>query len=315
MFTYVAYGLGIGSVLEFPELMPGPAASDVPSDVVIQLGSIPDAPSGPTPGVTLVRATDDEACLHWPEAGTILVRQGREITVDPVPGVEPRVVRLYLLGPALALVLHQRGLLVLHASAVTLDDGVVAFLGHSGHGKSTTAAALHARGCRVVADDVVALDLSGDGSPVALPGVPELRLWPDAVVAVGETPDALPRVHPREEKRAHVVAGVGGTSAALRRVYVLADDESLEIEPLDGHAAAFELLQHSYVAPALERLGSARHLAQCARLARAVPVRRLRRPRSLAGLGELGALIEADARLPDGYARPAPLATTVAGLG
>jgi hypothetical protein len=108
---------------------------------------------------------------------------------------------------------------------------------------------------------------------------------------------------------------MGASSAALRRVYVLADDPSLEIEPLDGHAAAFELLQHSYVAPALEKLGSARHLARCARLARTVPVRRLRRPRSLDGLGELGALIEADARLPEGCARSAPLATTVAGLG
>ena len=315
MFTYVAYGLGIRSVLELPELMPGPAPSDVPSDVVIRLGSIPEAASGPTPGVTVLWATEEEACLRWPEAGTILVRQGCEVTVDPAPGAEPRLVRLYLLGPALALLLHQRGLLVLHASAVALDGGVVAFLGHSGHGKSTTAATLHARGCRVVADDVVALDLSGDGVPVALPGAPELRLWPDAALALGEAPDTLPRVHPREEKRACVVAGVGGTSAALRRVYVLADDESLEIEPLNGHAAAFALLQHSYVAGALEQLRSARHLAQCARVAGTVPIRRLRRPRSLIGLGELGALIEADARVPHGGARPTPLATTVASLG
>jgi hypothetical protein len=81
----------------------------------------------------------------------------------------------------------------------------------------------------------------------------------------------------------------------LRRVYVLTDAEALHLEPLSGHAAVFELLQHSYVAPALERLGSASFLAQCAGLAAAVPIRRLRRPRSLAGLGELAALIEADA--------------------
>jgi hypothetical protein len=281
--------------------------------VVVQLGTIPDVPSD-TPGVSVVRATDDEACLHWPEACTILVRQGREITVNPVLGADPGLVRLYLLGPALAVLLHQRGLLVLHASAVILDGGAAAFLGHSGHGKSTMAAALHARGCRVVSDDVVALDLSGGGEPVALPGVPEVRLWPDALLALGEIPDTLPRVHPSEEKRAHAVTGVDGAPTALRRVYVLADGEVPEIEPLDGHAAAFELLQHSYVAPALERLVSSRHLAQCARLARAVSVRRLRRPRALAELGELGALIEADASLPGGHApRERPLATPRAG--
>jgi hypothetical protein len=274
---------------------------------VIQLGCIPGIPSDTaTPGASVVRATHDEACLRWPKAATILIRHGREITLDPEPGVHPHIVRLLLLGPALALLLHQRGLLVLHASAVTLADGVTAFLGHSGHGKSTTAAALHARGSRVVADDVVAVNLAAGAAPVALSGVPELRLWPDAVRALGETPDVLPRVHPSEEKRAHAVAGMGRDSAPLRSLYVLADGETLEIEPLDGHAAAFELLQHSYVAPALERLGSSRHLAQCARLARAVPVRRLRRPRALAGLGELGALIEADTLQRTGRAGRAP---------
>ena len=89
----------------------------------------------------------------------------------------------------------------------------------------------------------------------------------------------------------------------LRRVYVLADAESLALEPLHGHAAVFELLQHAYVSPALEQLGSPRFLAQCARLAAAVPVRRLRRPRCLAALGDLAALIEADAGAGPRYAR------------
>jgi hypothetical protein len=42
-------------------------------------------------------------------------------------------------------------------------------------------------------------------------------------------------------------------------------------------------------------LGSVRDLEQCARLAVAVPVQRLRRPRSLAGFGQLAALGERDA--------------------
>ena len=75
----------------------------------------------------------------------------------------------------------------------------------------------------------------------------------------------------------------------------LTDAESLELEPLRGHAAVFEVLQHSFVAPALEQLGSSRFLADCTRLAAVVPVRRLKRPRSLAELGRLAALVEADA--------------------
>jgi len=291
VFTYVAYGLGIHSALELPELTPGPA----PSDVVVRLGPVPEVPSDPPTSGNLLSMTAGEARLYWPDVGAVLLRHGREITLDPRPESALDLLRLYLLGPVLALLLHQRGLLVFHASAVSLDGGVVAFLGQSGHGKSTTAATLHARGCAVVADDVVAVDLGASGGPAALPGLSQLKLWPDAVTALGESPEDLPRIHASEEKRARVADTVATSPRPLRRVYVLTDAESLGLEPIGGHAAVFELLQHSYVAPALERLGSPSFLAQCARLAAVVPVRRLRRPRCLARLGELAALIEADA--------------------
>jgi len=291
VFRYVAYGLGIHSAVELPELTP---ASTEP-DVVIQPGHVANVPSDPASGDGPLRASADEASVHWPEAGTFLLRRGREITFDPRPGVSSGLLRLYLLGPVLGLLLHQRGLFVLHASAVALDGGVVAFLGHSGRGKSTTAAMLHARGGAVVADDAVAVDLAAPGGPAALPGFPQLKLLPDAVTALGEDPASLPRVHPEDEKRARRVSAIVTTPQPLRRLYVLTDAESLDLEPLHGHAAVFEVLQHSFVAPALEQLGSSRFLAECTRLADAVPVRRLRRPRSLAGLERLAALVEADA--------------------
>ncbi len=291
MFTYVAYGLGIHSALELPELVPGPA----PPDVVVRLGRVPDVPSPPPAGGHLLSVTDGEARLAWPEVGTILLRRGEEITVDPRPGVPPELLRLYLLGPALGVLLHQRGLVVLHASAATVAGGAVAFLGHSGDGKSTTTAALHARGGAVVADDVLAVDLDAPAGPTVVPGFPQLKLWPDAVSALGENPEALPRLYANEEKRAKVPSIRAMAPQALRRLYVLANGEPLGLEPLGGHTAVFELLQHAYIAPALEQLGTSSFLARCARLAATVPVRRLRRPRDLGGLAALAALVEADA--------------------
>jgi hypothetical protein len=294
VFTYVAYGLGIHCVLELPELTPGPA----PPDVVVRQGRIPERPRGPTVSDSALHASGDEACLYWPDIGAFLLRQGREITFDPRPDMPAGLIRLYLLGPVLGLLLHQRGLFVLHASAVALDGGVVAFLGHSGRGKSTTAAVLYARGGAVVADDAMAVDLAADGGPAALPGFPQLKLLPDAVTALGENPEDLPRIHAGDEKRARAVSAVATAPGPLRRLYVLTDADALGVEPLHGHAAVFEVLQHSFVAPALEQLGSSRFLAECTRLAAAVPVRRLRRPRNLARLDELAALIEADAAGP-----------------
>jgi hypothetical protein len=290
LFTYVAYGLGIHSTLELPELTPGSTRPDV----VVRPGHVPPLPSAPSAGDVSLRASADEACLYWPDVGAFLLRQGREITFDARPGATSGLMRLYLLGPVLGLLLHQRGLFVLHASAVALDGSAVAFLGHSGRGKSTTAAALHARGGAVLADDALAVDLAAPGGPTALPGFPQLKLLPDALAALGENPEDLPRIHAGDEKRARMVSAVAMTPRPLRRIYVLTDAESLDIEPLRGHAAVFQVLQHSFVAPALGQLGSSRFLAECTRLADVVPVRRLRRPRALTGLERLAALVEAD---------------------
>src|SRR5579862_2093768 len=49
---------------------------------------------------------------------------------------------VYLLGPVLGLLLRLRGVVCLHASAVSLGGRAVAFAGPAGAGKSTTAAAL-----------------------------------------------------------------------------------------------------------------------------------------------------------------------------
>ncbi|MGI8429749.1 MAG: hypothetical protein ACR2OB_10695 [Solirubrobacteraceae bacterium] len=73
------------------------------------------------------------------------------------------------------LALQALGHEVLHASAVSMPCGVVAFCGPSGVGKSTLACAMGLRGHTVRADDVVALEFGGrSASVVPLPFVPRL---------------------------------------------------------------------------------------------------------------------------------------------
>ena len=71
------------------------------------------------------------------------MRGGQEVIVEPSPDADERAVRLCLLGPIVALIPHQRGRLILHASAVAVGGDAIAFLGGQGWGKSTIAAALH----------------------------------------------------------------------------------------------------------------------------------------------------------------------------
>lgn len=291
MPAYVAYGLGIQSVLPLPELMPGEAAADV----VVRLRKVDRLPPEAISAGAYSQATLEEVYLFWQEVGAFLVRSGHEIIVEPAPGVDERVLRLFVLGPALAVLLHQRGWLVLHASAVAIDGETVAFLGGRGWGKSTTAAALHARGHGIVADDVTAVRLD-TGHPMVSPSFPQLKLWPEvAVSSLGDDLQALPRLHPDREKRARPVArSFPSASLPLKRIYVLGEGESQRIEPLRPQEALVELVRHSYVSLLLQTTEASSHFLQCSSVVRNVPVLNLRRPRSLPALSDLARLVEED---------------------
>ncbi|MFN8512769.1 MAG: hypothetical protein U0232_02535 [Thermomicrobiales bacterium] len=281
-FSYRAYGLTIRSDLALPELASG--GEGVGADVVVRFGAVAEEEAVPRVGNTTVRIVPEGMQLAYPEVGRFLVREGREVVVALRPGADERDVRLSLLGPVLAVLLHQRGLLVLHGSAVALGDGAVGLLGHAGAGKSTLAGAFLAAGYRPLADDLTVVDLTGP-TPTALPGFPQLKLWPQSVTALGGNPETLPALGARVEKRARrLAAGFAPEPLPLRRLYVIADGERVASEPLAGQEALVELVRHSFCAVLLPAGGQGEHFRQCAALLRMVPLSRLARPKEFAAL-------------------------------
>lgn len=291
--SYSAYGL----VIRSPLVLPAPAnPPGTQADAVVRRAKLAYSSEAAAGRGVVARATAEGVYLSC-EAGTFLVRNGAEIIVDAVPGVPDSVLRLYLTGSALAILLRQRGLLVLHASAVAIGGEAVAFLGGSGWGKSTTAGALHARGHGILADDVVAVTTEGPGHLV-VPGFPRLKLWPDSSWALGEDPRRLPRVHPEFEKRdLRVAHGWSRRPVPLGRIYTLDAGSGTGIEVLPPQAALVELLRHSYGCQSLQTVQRREHFLRCASLARRAPVRRLNTPRSLAALADIARLVETDLAL------------------
>jgi hypothetical protein len=291
MFSYTAYGLGIHSFLPLPELI----AAEQKADVVFRFGKVNGANLETLDQARSFKATSDEAYYSLEGVGEFLVRRGREVIIEPSPGADERAVRLCLLGPLLALILHQRQRLVLHASAVADGDAAIVFLGGHGWGKSTLAAALHLRGHKMLADDVTAIRMDSE-HPIVLPAFPQFKLWPNAVTALGENPEALPVLQPDFAKRAFRVTGCFPRGPLpLKHIYVLATGEHLEIESLRPHEALLELIRHSYAArfgkQLLQATGMATHFKQCARLVQNARVHRFRRPASLSFIDEHASML------------------------
>jgi len=284
--AYHAYGLNIHSEIPLPDLEPTTSGR---CDVAISVlqGEPPEH-----------RESDEVVVMSWDEVGTAVVSGGTRGSLYLRDGVDDDLARLPILGPVLGTVLRQRGRIVLHASAVSLNDGVVAFVGHKRYGKSTTAAALHLCGHPLVTDDVLPIGLSPNGPPQVWAGCPRLRLWPDAIEALGRDVSSLEPLHERVPKRALP----GRTSPdgphgplPLSRIYVLGRGESVQVQPLSKQDAFVELLRHSYCPDQLNDLtgpAKAALFRQYTALVAAIPVHRLERPNDLQALSTIVRTVE-----------------------
>jgi hypothetical protein len=187
----------------------------------------------------------------------------------------------YLVGPVLGLLLRLRGITCLHASAVTLDDYAVVFVGAEGAGKSTTATAFALEGHGVLSDDVVALAENGSAFFVP-PAYPHLCLWPESVTMLFGAPDVLPRFSKNWEKQ-RLFLGEQQTRfedrpVPLGAIYFLGERRSEAapaVEVIRSQTALLALVADTFANKILDRDMRAREFDVLGRLVTSVPVRQV----------------------------------------
>jgi hypothetical protein len=211
-------------------------------------------------------------------------------------------------GKVFATLLYQRGLLVLHASAVEVDGHAVCFMGTSYFGKSSLAASLHTCGHRIVADDVTALDMRSD-PPLAVPAFPQLKVDPAVSRLLGYDDRSLLPLHPLESRRGlRLSDGFSPSPLPLALVYLLGSDRTAGV-PAGPQDVLVELIGNSFPAR-LNRSGGGPHLLQCVRLAASGRALRLGKSDCRRSPQELASRVRRDVarRL---QSRPRSLATTL----
>jgi hypothetical protein len=281
---YSFYGCRLLSEVPL-SFVPASAEQGEPPDAALKLGEIAGTLAEPiwsSPFVSI--GADGTTLIEVAAVGRFLLRNGREITVEPAPSAAPIEIETLLMGPVVGVLLHQRGVFPLHASCIELDGLAVAIAGSSGRGKSTLAAALVRRGATLLSDDICALRLS-DGQPaIALQGGTGLCLWPDSRAALQWRNEWLP-IRPRHAKRiARLHAAELGSRrlAAIIRIAPERGDVRPGIHRLHGPPAMAPMAEVVYRVWLGRLLGRGQHLFRdVMRLADAVPVYELQRPSGL----------------------------------
>jgi hypothetical protein len=195
---YRVCGLSVASDVALPGLIEGRPGT--PPEVTIRCAPVPADLAGATAKGPTWQAGPDQFLLHIPGIARFLLTGGREIAFAPESEDSLAHLPIFLIGTVFGILLHQRGQIVLHASAVQVQGRAVLFCGASGAGKSTLAAALGQRGYPVVTDDVCAIQIDGNPGPLVFPDGRQLKLWAQSIerLKLGDTRGA--RVRPELQK-------------------------------------------------------------------------------------------------------------------
>ncbi len=253
-------------------------------------------------GERLVMSIDYEPeqgyLLRCPGLGTALVTpDGLEILWGrEAPPAEWSAV---LIGQVLPLAATLRGLEVFHAAGVVLDGRAQMLCGAAGAGKTSLAAHLVLGGADLLSDDVVALD----ERLMAHPGTAVLRLREPEAGRVTTAPTSRLGARDEADGRVRIAATAAVEPRPLSALHLLErTPDGAAIEPLE-HPSPTELLGSTFNLSVQTPTRLIRQLDLCARLAREVPIFRVRvRPGQDAGelASELTAHVRAELRERDG---------------
>jgi hypothetical protein len=291
-YYYRVFGLTVASEYELPELET--IAPLERPDVRIILGQTPSELAGATVCRPHLQIAPQSLLLKVRVAGVFWVQDGNEIIVNPLPEAPSETIRLFLLGSAFGALLHQRGILPIHGSALVYRGQALILTGVTGAGKSTLAAALVRKGCKLLTDDVAAVTFDSAGTPWVQPAYPQQKLWRDSATAMALATGRLIRVMADMEK--YAVPAIGryhAEPAALTTVFQLikpVGDEAamLGLETVQGVDKLSLILHNVYRPRFVNGLGlQGEHLQRCFKLAEKVKTARVHRTMDLGKLEEL----------------------------
>lgn len=235
--------------------------------------------------------------LRFPDLADFEVSaDGKDVTAYPAEdGDEVTVEHLYV-NQLVPLAMSRQGHPTFHASAVTVPNGAIAFLGKTGMGKSTLAAAFALQDAQFLTDDALLIEETDDGCRI-LPSHPSLRLWEDSKDALIE-PDTPQAAEISYSSKARLLAGNGlaysDESKPLLAAYVLKQDDTsdVSIQQLNGLDRYMSWIENSFLLDITDQQLLSQHFNWTDRISGVVPTYALDYPRDYGILPDVRAAVQ-----------------------
>lgn len=264
--------------------------TDIPH-VTIDYGVLPKHLDGAIKSSPLWESTANAFLYNYPKAGRFMVTGGKKILIERGEHASDWNVVNALVRAPLGALLHQRGHLVLHASAITIGAKCYIFMGNSCAGKSTLAAYMvHQRGCGFLTDEICSIEFKPEKFYVHAAS-PEVRLFNDSKNQFNlqeneatKNPE-LPKNHIDQRER------IEAQPVEVAAIYNLSEPRGKDTQPkislIEKRLAMDFLKQNTYRQKFITgREAAANHFKRCATVLDKVPIFEFNRPKDFAKIDE-----------------------------
>ena len=254
-YCYHAFGLSINSTIKLPELLLNEKNELFDIEILINqdIDCEIDLQSEPFRHYVL----NNQVLFNVQDVANFLVRNGKTIMVSPLKKDVEEIIRLYILGTCMGVILMQRGMIPLHGSSVEIDGKAYAIVGESGAGKSTLASAFIKEGYKLLSDDVIAISQFNNDESYVIPSYPQQKLWQESLDHFGERSEQFSPIYERETKfSVPVPSDFSQIPRPLAGVIELIKSEGDEIkissiQGLDRFRVLFEQTYRNFLIPKL----------------------------------------------------------------
>src|SRR6056297_1322348 len=233
-FKYRAFGLNIQSDFEIAEMQP---FSFDRADVSIVMAEVPDKIDNPLRQGVRFQLADNEFLLNVDNVARYYVADGNSIRIEKRNGSTMQELRLFLLGVVFSALLHQRGMIPFHASALKRsNEAGFLICGRSGIGKSTITAHLLKQGYHLLSDDISVVK-PGDDQIFVYPSYPFIKLWKDVMEHVDFSSEDGNRLRePLEKYGYRLEENFQSEPAPVNQVFILHvhNKDEYKVEELKG---------------------------------------------------------------------------------
>jgi len=290
---YTAYGYALNSEIKLPGFT---SAFEGKTDIIVSRRTAQPTKDKKNQYAIFAHKMPTGLMVNWHGVASYSITHGHEIVVYPEKDSIPEMVAQPLYGIVLAAILLQRSHLVLHGSSVAINGKAIVLVGEKGFGKSTLTAGLLARNHDFISDDVTAFSISNSTDLQVLSGIPRIKLWPDAVSALGYNLESLSHVSPLSPKYLLMVQDqFKSIRVPLNAIVMLDHGRTIELQEMKAADKMLWLLGGHYLAKfhhALPEKSRRLIFNQCSRFAREINIVKLVMPRDIDLLSDVIELLE-----------------------